>query len=122
MKIERIEKKNILKSLKTFPVVAIVGARQVGKTTLAKEISKDIGKKCVYLDMENPIDYDILKEAYLFFKDNSDKLIIIDEIQLCSELFSVMRSYIDEKRRNGMFLILGSASPKNHRYHPLQPT
>ena len=112
MKIERIEKKNIFKSLKNFPVVAIVGARQVGKTTLAKEISNNIGKKCVYLDMENPIDYDILKEAYLFFKDNSDKLIIIDEIQLRSELFSVMRSFVDEKRRNGMFLILGSASPE----------
>ncbi len=112
MKIERQKKKNIVKDLKNFPVVAIVGARQVGKTTLAKEISKDIGKKCIYLDMEKPVDFDMLNDAYLFFKDNADKLIIIDEIQLRSELFSLMRSFIDEKRKNGMFLILGSASPE----------
>ncbi len=61
--------------------------------------------------MEKPVDFDKLNDAYLYFKDNCDKLIIIDEIQLRPELFSIMRSIIDENRRNGRFLILGSASP-----------
>ena len=51
MKIERTEKPKVIKSLKSFPVVAILGPRQVGKTTLAKSIAADIGGKSVYLDL-----------------------------------------------------------------------
>lgn len=112
MKIERSEKLKIENDLNRFPVVAIVGARQVGKTTLAKEIVADLKESSVYLDMEKPVDYDKLNDAYLYLKDNSEKLVIIDEIQLRPELFPLLRSIIDEDRRNGRFLILGSASPE----------
>lgn len=132
MKIQRLEKSKIENDLKHFPVVAIVGARQVGKTTLAKEIVSDLKESSVYLDMEKPVDYDKLNDAYLYLKDNSDKLVIIDEIQLRPELFPLLRSIIDEDRRNGRFLILGSASPEllnkssqslagRIRYHELSP-
>ena len=90
MKIERSEKLKIENDLNRFPVVAIVGARQVGKTTLAKEIVADLKELSVYLDMEKPVDYDKLNDAYLYLKDNSEKLVIIDEIQLRPELFPLL--------------------------------
>ena len=100
MKIERTEKPKVIKSLKSFPVVAILGPRQVGKTTLAKSIAADIGGKSVYLDLENPADYTKLTDPVLYLKDNADKLVIIDEIQLKPELFPILRSMVDE---NGAF-------------------
>ena len=112
MKIERTEKPKVIKSLKSFPVVAILGPRQVGKTTLAKSIAADLGGKSVYLDLENPADYTKLTEPVLYLKDNADKLVIIDEIQLKPELFPILRSMVDENGANGRILILGSASPE----------
>jgi predicted AAA+ superfamily ATPase len=108
--IKRIIQKEIEKSLKTFPVVGILGSRQVGKTTLAKEIQKKISSS-LYLDLELPSDFNKLTEPELFLSEQRNKLIIIDEIQQKPELFSVIRALVDQDRKNGRFLILGSSLP-----------
>jgi len=99
----------VRKYLKSFPAVAILGPRQCGKSTLAKHITGNI-KESVYLDLERMTDRNKLTDPELFFKLNSKKLICLDEIQKLPEIFSTLRSIIDENNRNGQFLILGSAS------------
>jgi len=95
------------------PVVALLGSRQVGKTTLA--LSLDIGKKVHYLDLERPSDIARLSDPELYLGKFADHLVILDEIQRIPDLFPVLRSLVDERRRAGekaaQFLILGSASP-----------
>lgn len=98
--------------MKQFPAVAILGARQVGKTTLAKEIAAAQKRPTLYLDLENPLDTRRLADPYTFLTDNKDKCIIIDEVQTNPSMFGVLRSVIDEDRRNGKFILLGSASPQ----------
>lgn len=98
--------------LRQFPAVAILGARQVGKTTMAKEIASVQKKPTLYLDLENPLDVRKLEDSFTFLTDNKDKCIIIDEVQTIPSLFSVLRSVIDTDRRNGRFILLGSASPQ----------
>jgi predicted AAA+ superfamily ATPase len=91
------------------PVVAILGPRQCGKTTLAKHIVKPI-KKSAYLDLENPADLAKLDDPLAFFSlHHDDELICLDEIQRSPELFTALRSIVDERGRSGQFLILGSA-------------
>lgn len=97
--------------MRSFPVVAVLGARQVGKTTLAKQIAASQKKPALYLDLENPLDARKLDDAYTFLTDNKDKCIIIDEVQTIPSLFAVLRSVIDADRKNGRFILLGSASP-----------
>jgi predicted AAA+ superfamily ATPase len=99
----------VLERLDDFPAVAILGPRQCGKTTLAKALSTEI-KNSIYLDLEKPSDLNKLREPELFFDMNREKFVCLDEIQRAPEIFSIMRSIIDEKRENGQFLILGSAS------------
>jgi predicted AAA+ superfamily ATPase len=94
-----------------FPVVGLIGSRQVGKSTLARTIMNQSDKKSVYLDLELPSDLQKLREAELYLENHSDKLVIIDEIQRKPELFPLIRSLVDRWSRNGSFLILGSASP-----------
>lgn len=108
--IKRVIQKIVAESLTAFPVVGILGPRQVGKTTLAKEILKNINSS-LYLDLELPSDYNKLNEPELFLNEQKNKLIIIDEIQQKPELFSVIRALVDQDRKNGRFLILGSSSP-----------
>ena len=95
--------------------MAILGCRQVGKTTLALQIGKEYRKEVVYLDLERVGDRSKLEQPELFLQKQEGKLVILDEIHLVPELFSVLRSLVDERRRNGEksghFLILGSASP-----------
>jgi len=110
--IERGLYKEILSLLRQFPVVAIVGASQVGKTTLAHQIAAVQKRLSLYLDLENPLDLRRLADPYTFLTDNKDKCIIIDEVQTIPSLFSVLRSVIDEDRRSGKFILLGSASPQ----------
>jgi predicted AAA+ superfamily ATPase len=102
--------KKVIESLEAFPAVAILGPRQSGKSTLAKAI---MGGKpdSTYLDLERPSDLRKLAEPELFFDLNKGKLICLDEIQRVPEIFPILRSVIDERRRQGQFLILGSASP-----------
>jgi predicted AAA+ superfamily ATPase len=92
--------------------VALIGPRQVGKTTLAHEIA--IGSNALYLDLEARADRDKLADPVLFLRAYEDRLVILDEIHRVPELFQELRGLIDEGRRRGRrtgrFLILGSAS------------
>lgn len=102
----------LIETLAFFPVLGIVGPRQVGKTTLSKYISGLLNKETVYLDLENPRDLIKLEDPVLFFESNMDKCVILDEIQTRKELFPVLRSMIDMNRVPGRFILLGSASPE----------
>jgi hypothetical protein len=99
-------------SLKKYPVVGLLGSRQAGKTTLAKEIQKGIKRRVVYLDLELPSDQNKLRDPELYLDQFADALVIIDEIQRMSSLFPLMRALVDKKKAGGRFLILGSASPE----------
>lgn len=90
------------------PVVAILGPRQCGKTTLAGHLVKEF-KKSIYLDLENPADLAKLDDPLAFFSLHKDDLVCLDEIQRAPDLFATLRSIIDARDRNGQFLILGSA-------------
>lgn len=93
----------IKKLLKVFPVAAILGARQCGKTTLARQLPYDH-----YFDLENPRDLSRLDNPQLAF-ENLEGLIVIDEIQRTPDLFTIIRYLVDTKP-NQKYLILGSAS------------
>lgn len=92
--------------------VALLGPRQVGKTTLAHHVAE--GKNALYLDLENSNDRAKLAEPSLFLESQSDRLVILDEIHRVPSLFPELRGIIDQGRREGKrtgrFLILGSAS------------
>lgn len=103
--IKRLMTKNIISRLKSFPAVAILGPRQVGKTTLAKTLSQ------TYYDLEleqERLRLDIQWNELI----KSKEVIILDEAQNYPEIFPRIRNAIDnERKRNGRFLILGSVSP-----------
>ncbi|GHV09021.1 ATPase [Campylobacterota bacterium] len=109
MYIDRIAKFEIARSLSYFPVTAITGSRQCGKSTLAKRILSE-APAGIYLDLERPSDIQRLTNAELFLSSQKEKLICIDEIQRMPNLFPLIRSLVDEWNRPGAFLILGSAS------------
>ncbi|WP_209329512.1 ATP-binding protein [Lunatimonas salinarum] len=95
--------------MEIFPAVGILGPRQVGKTTLVKNLSW--GKNKVYLDLEKASSRAKLSDVELFLTNHRNSRVILDEIQLMPELFAELRSSIDEDRRPGRFILLGSASP-----------
>lgn len=106
-KIELIQKR-----MAAFPVVGIVGPRQVGKTTLSKTLLRLITNDPIYIDLESPSDYKRLTtNIEWFLNTNADKTIVIDEVQQYLPLFPILRSVIDKNRWNGRFILLGSASP-----------
>ncbi len=92
-----------------FPVIALLGPRQCGKSTLAKKIISS-HEDFIYLDLEKPSDLQKLSDPEVFFGANRKKRVCIDEIQLRPDLFPVLRGIIDEDRVNGRIIILGSAS------------
>jgi predicted AAA+ superfamily ATPase len=98
----------ILELLNEFPAVVLLGPRQVGKTTLAKSLLSSSG---TYLDLELPSDLAKLQDPELYLRSLADRLVVIDEVQRQPELFPILRSLIDQARRPGRFLLLGSASP-----------
>lgn len=100
----------LTQSLEQFPAVALLGPRQAGKTTLARELAKH-HPGSLYLDLERPADLARLSDPELFLTRHAPHLVVLDEIQRLPELFPVLRSLIDEQRRAGRFLLLGSASP-----------
>lgn len=95
-----------------FPVVALLGPRQVGKTTLAKKIGRDVGS--IYLDLENPHDIEKLEDPGGYLSQHSAELVILDEVQRLPGIFQILRGLIDEGIESGIacgqFLLLGSAS------------
>lgn len=105
--IDRLQKR-----IERMPAVALLGARQVGKTTLARAVARD--RDSLYLDLEMPRDRLKLRDPESFLRLHGDKLIVLDEIQRSPNLFNVLRGVIDANRRagrrSGQFLILGSAS------------
>lgn len=107
----RIE--NMVKeTLQRIPSVALLGPRQVGKTTIALNISETTAS--LYLDLESRLDLEKVRDIVAFHAVNSDKLIILDEVQRLPEIFAPLRGIIDKERRKGnsteQFLFLGSAS------------
>jgi predicted AAA+ superfamily ATPase len=104
----------IAQLLDEFPAVAVLGPRQVGKTTLAEEIATSISPHPIYLDLESPTDQTKLREPEAYFELHKGQLVILDEIQRVPELFAILRGVIDRRRqqgyKTGQFLILGSAS------------
>ena len=112
--IYRLAEARISDLLTRFPAVAVLGPRQVGKTTLARRIVEELGAAAVYLDLELPSHRAKLSDPELYFSSQEDRLVVLDEIQRVPGLFEVLRGVIDERRRQGrrhrQFLLLGSAS------------
>ena len=104
--------------LREFPAVAILGPRQAGKTTLARQLADELALTSapppLYLDLEHPADLAQLNDPCAFFAAHGDRLLILDEVQRMPRLFAVLRGVIDQGRRAGTrgakFLLLGSAS------------
>jgi uncharacterized protein len=98
--------------LDSRPAVALIGPRQVGKTTLALEIAEQ--RPAIYLDLESDSDRARLAEPELYLAEHEDKLVILDEVHRLPDLFQNLRGLIDRGRRRGRkagrFLLLGSAS------------
>lgn len=101
----------VLKDMSFFPIVGIIGPRQVGKTTLAKHVMDKIGRETQYLDLELDSDIRKLDDAETYLKSHMDKCVIIDEVQNMPRLFPLLRALVDIDRTAGQYLILGSASP-----------
>lgn len=108
--IPRLTEKKLRALLTGFPCVALIGPRQVGKTTLARQV-RDSYPGSVYLDLELQRDLTRLDDAETYLKQLENQLVIIDEIQRKPELFPVLRALTDQKRNPARFLLLGSASP-----------
>ncbi|MCH8545882.1 MAG: ATP-binding protein [Cryomorphaceae bacterium] len=109
--ITRIKHDKIQKLLQVFPVVGIIGPRQVGKTTMANMLISNLDKPAEIIDLERPSDSQKLSNPELFFSQNREKLIVIDEVQRMPELFPIIRSMVDEHRVPARFILLGSTSP-----------
>ena len=85
--IQRRTETEVLQLLEQFPAVAMLGPRQIGKTTLAQQIAARTTPSPVYLDLENPIDLAKLDDPGQYFQTHTDRLIILDEIQRTPGLF-----------------------------------
>lgn len=110
--LKRRIKPHIVEALARQAAVALIGPRQVGKTTLAQDIAE--ARDALYLDLEDSDDRGKLASAALFLRQYEDRLVVLDEIHRVPELFQTLRGLIDQGRRRGRrtgrFLILGSAS------------
>jgi predicted AAA+ superfamily ATPase len=90
--IERWVSNKLEQTLRRVPAVVLLGARQVGKTTLAQSIAQ--GRASIYLDLESLADLVKLSDPAPFLSRHSDKLVILDEIQRAPDLFMVLRGLI----------------------------
>lgn len=112
MLISRFLTAELTDALAHSSAVALLGPRQVGKTTLALEVGKSLG--AIYLDLESELDRAKLASPELYLASHADELVIIDEVHRAPGLFPVLRGLIDRNRRaghrNGQYLLLGSAS------------
>ena len=109
---ERSAKTELLDGLRRAPAVALLGPRQVGKTTLARQITVDA--QAVYLDLQSARDRAKLADPEAYLESQADRLVILDEIHRSPDLFQSLRGLIDAgrraERRTGRYLLLGSAS------------
>lgn len=105
------EVQTVLKLLQRHPVVGVIGARQVGKTTLARNLSEEFRGPSFYYDLENPEDLTKLSDPMLALKPLKG-LVVIDEIQQHPDLYRVLRVLVDRPQSSTRFLLLGSASPE----------
>lgn len=110
--IDRFLAKDLLELINDRPAVALIGPRQVGKTTLVRSLAGQFPSDPIYLDLESNQDLNRLQNPELYLSERQDKLVILDEIQRMPELFPLLRSLIDRHRVAGRFLLLGSASPR----------
>lgn len=110
--IPRLMSSKLAEALAYSPAVAMLGPRQVGKTTLALEVGKSLN--ALYLDLESEQDLAKLAQPEMYLADHQDRLVIIDEVHRLPGLFPVLRGLIDQARRvgrrAGLYLLLGSAS------------
>lgn len=95
--------------LQAYPAVALLGPRQVGKTTLALAVAA-AHPGALVLDMERESDRAAVAQPDLFFPRHREALVVLDEVQHAAGLFPALRPEIDAHRRPGRFLLLGSAS------------
>ena len=109
---QRIASNTVRSALDEQAAVVLLGPRQVGKTTLARDIGDQ--RPSVYLDLERESDRQVPIEPDLCLDEQAGRLVILDEVQLMPGLFGTLRGQIDARRRkglrNGQFLLLGSAS------------
>ena len=110
--INRTLSTDLIDLVKDRPAVALLGPRQVGKTTLVRTLTSPFTPEPVYLDLESLEDLNRLQDPELYLSERQDKLVIIDEIQRMPQLFPLLRSLIDRHRVAGRFILLGSASPQ----------
>src|SRR3984893_2050604 len=112
--LQRAAKTHLIRLLGQFPAVALLGPRQVGKTTLALSIATEADKSVLYLDLELPSGRAKLADPELYLSDYEDRLVILDEIHRLPGIFQTLRGLIDRRKRKGkrtgQFLLLGSAS------------
>lgn len=110
--LKRLVTEEVRAALKRQAAVALIGPRQVGKTTLALEVGEEMN--AIYLDLEDRDDLNRLSNPVLFFENVEDRLVILDEIHQAPEIFKILRGVIDKGKRKGRgrgrFLMLGSAS------------
>ncbi len=94
--------------------VLLTGPRQVGKTTLARDLAESWPAGAVYLDLERPADIRRLTDPDVYLRSQAPQLVVLDEVHRLPDLFPILRGVIDENRRlghrSGQFLLLGSAS------------
>lgn len=109
---KRLLQDQLVEELTEIPAVALLGPRQVGKTTLALEVARS--RPHVYLDLESERDRAKLAQAELYLEAQRPKLVILDEVHRVPGLFPLLRGQIDQARRQGLttglYLMLGSAS------------
>ena len=114
--IQRLARARLIQLLARFPAVALLGPRQVGKTTLALSLTgePETDESPLYLDLELPSDRTKLADPELYLLDHEGRLVILDEIHRLPGIFQTLRGLIDRRRRkgkrSGQFLLLGSAS------------
>ena len=105
--VSRMIERILLESIEDYPVVALLGGRQVGKSTLAKALKI---KNMIYLDLELRSDLAKLNDPEVFFDLNPQAFICLDEVQLTPEIFRTLRGVVDKRNKNKQFLVLGSVS------------
>jgi predicted AAA+ superfamily ATPase len=109
--IQRIIENQVIFGLSFQPSVAILGPRQVGKTTFVKQLQGKLSKPSIYFDLERSSDLSKFQHDRLAFLETmQDQIVILDEIQRLPEIFPDIRSLIDQNRVPARFILLGSAS------------